>query len=187
MKVEQAERAAEMQRLEERLAALEASSAPATGAPATPPSPIVTAQSAEPPSQLKVTGDLRLRYEGNYGAATGDWDRGTLRARLGATYKATDAITVGARLVTGDSDNPRSSDVTFSNFADDFEVSLDQAYAALSFGDAKAWGGKFMLPFTGARISSGTATSIRKASAPRTNCPSAMRLCGFPVSISWST
>ena len=71
-----------------------------------------------------------------------------MRARLGATYAATDALTIGARLVTGDSDNPRSTDVTFSNFADDFEVSLDQAYAALSFGDAKAWGGKFMLPFT---------------------------------------
>ncbi len=149
MKAEQAERAAEMQRLEERLAALEASTAQAgrhAGEFAEPRSS--TARSAEPSSQLEVTGDLRLRYEGNYGATTGDWDRGTLRARLGATYAATDALTIGARLVTGDSDNPRSTDVTFSNFADDFEVSLDQAYAALSFGDAKAWGGKFMLPFT---------------------------------------
>ena len=148
MKAEQAARAAEMQKLEERLATLEAAAAPAGTPAASPPAVVATAGTAEPESRFKVSGDLRLRYEANFGAETGDWDRGTLRGRLGASYAATDAITIGARLATGDPDNPRSTDVTFSNFADDFDISLDMAYAAYSFGGAKAWGGKFALPFT---------------------------------------
>ena len=147
MKAEQAARAAEMQRLEERLAALEAAAAPAEAAPAPPPPAVASAQDSEP-SRFKVSGDFRLRYEYNAGAVTGDWDRGALRGRLGATYSATDAVTIGARLATGDPDDPNSSDVTFSNFADDFDVSLDLAYAAVTLGDAKLWGGKFLLPFT---------------------------------------
>jgi hypothetical protein len=148
MKAEQAARAAEMQKLEERLAALEAAAAPASTPAAGPPAVIAVAGPDEPKSRFDVSGDLRLRYEANYGAETGDWDRGTLRGRLGATYVVTDAITIGARLATGDPDNPRSTDVTFSSFADDFDISLDMAYAAYSFGDSKAWGGKFALPFT---------------------------------------
>jgi hypothetical protein len=148
MKVEQAERAAEMQKLEERLATLEAAAAPVGTPAASAPAVVAVAAPDEPKSRFEVSGDLRLRYEANYGAETGDWDRGTLRGRLGATYAATDAITIGARLATGDPDDPNSSDVTFSNFDDDFQVSLDMAYAAYSFGGAKAWGGKFALPFT---------------------------------------
>lgn len=152
MKSEQAARAAEMQRLEERLVALEAAAAPAAApagsATASSPAVMAAAAPAEPPSRFKVSGDFRLRYEGNYGAETGDWDRGALRARLGASYAATDTVTIGARLATGDPDDPNSSDVTFSNFADDFDVSLDMAYAQYSAGGAKAWGGKFALPFT---------------------------------------
>ena len=147
MKAEQAARAAEMQRLEERLAALEAAAAPAEAAPAPPPPAVASAQDSEP-SRFKVSGDFRLRYEYNAGAVTGDWDRGALRGRLGATYAATDAVAIGARIATGDPDDPNSSDVTFSNFADDFDVSLDLAYAAVTLGDAKLWGGKFLLPFT---------------------------------------
>jgi hypothetical protein len=89
-----------------------------------------------------------LRYEGNYGDDdTRDWERGVLRARLGATYLVNDWLTVGGRLATGDPDDPNSTDVTLSNFADDFDVSLDQAYAELKLDKAKIWGGKFALPF----------------------------------------
>jgi len=148
MKAEQAARAAEMQHLEERLGALEAAAAPVATSAATPPAVAAAATPAEPLSRFKVSGDFRLRYEGNYGIETGDWDRGALRARLAASYAATNALTIGARLATGDPDDPNSSDVTFSNFADDFDVSLDMAYAAYSVGGARAWGGKFALPFT---------------------------------------
>lgn len=149
MKAEQAARMVEMQRVEDRLAALEASAAQAAGASASPPPAVAATPAAAAPSRLAVTGDFRLRYEGNFGNdTTGSWDRGALRGRLGATYAATDALTIGARLATGDPDDPNSSDVTLSNFADDFDVSLDLAYAALDLGSAKLWGGKFLLPFT---------------------------------------
>lgn len=149
MKAEQAARMAEMQRIEDRLVALEAAAAQSAATSAGAPAPAVAGQAAEAPSRLDVSGDFRLRYEGNFGNdATGSWERGALRARLGATYAATEALTVGARLATGDPDDPNSSDVTLSNFADDFDVSLDLAYAALDLGSAKLWGGKFLLPFT---------------------------------------
>jgi hypothetical protein len=148
LKAEQAERAGEMQKLEERLTVLEASERLAS-APANPPAPAAVAQIAEPQSRLDVSGDFRLRYEGNYGDADArDWDRGVLRARLGANYIVNDWLTVGGRLATGDPDDPNSTDVTLSNFADDLDVSLDQAYAQFKFANAEIRSGKFPLPFT---------------------------------------
>jgi hypothetical protein len=149
LKSEQAARAVEMQKLEERLAALEASAGRADATPATPPAPTAAAKVAETPSRLAVSGDFRLRYESNTGDADArDWDRGVLRARLGATYVINDWLKVGGRLATGDPDDPNSSDITLSNFADDLNVSLDQAYAQFKFGNATVWGGKFATPFT---------------------------------------
>ena len=149
LKAVQAARAAEMQKLEERLAALEASAGRADATPASPPEPVAVAQYAEPLPRLDVSGDFRLRYEGNFGDADArDWDRGVLRARLGASYVVNDWLTVGGRLATGDPDDPNSTDVTLSNFADDLDISLDQAYAQFKFANAEIWGGKFPLPFT---------------------------------------
>lgn len=149
LKSEQAARATEMRALEERLAALEASASHAGSTPKNVPEPVAMAQSAEPQSRLHVTGDFRLRYEDNFGDADArDWERGVLRARLGATYVVSDWLTVGARLATGDPDDPNSSDVTLSNFADDLDVSLDQAYAQFKLANADIWGGKFLVPFT---------------------------------------
>jgi hypothetical protein len=133
LKAAQAEGAARIQKLEERLTALE---------------PVAVAQASEPPSRLEVSGDFRLRYEGNTGDTdASDWDRGVLRARLGASYVVNDWLTVAGRLATGDPDDPNSSDVTLSNFADDLDVSLDQAYAQFKLDDTEIWGGKFPLPF----------------------------------------
>jgi hypothetical protein len=151
MKAEQAAREAEMRKLEDRLTALEAAAGPAPAgapAPASPPAQPVVAKSAEPPSPLTVSGDLRLRYENNVGDEDArDWSRGTLRARLGARYVINDWVTIGGRFATGDPDDPNSVDVTLSNFADDLEFSLDQAYAELKLGGSMVWGGKFATPF----------------------------------------
>jgi hypothetical protein len=38
--------------------------------------------------------------------------------------------------------------VTLSNFADDLDVSLDQAYAQFKLANTDLWGGKFPVPFT---------------------------------------
>ena len=149
LKAAQAQGAAAIQKLEERLSALEAPASTQESSPKQPEVPPALALNAAPRSRLDISGDFRLRYEGNYGDDdVPDWQRGVLRARLGATYVVNERLTIGGRLATGDPDDPNSSDVTLSNFADDFDVSLDAAYAKLSFADATFWGGKFQLPFT---------------------------------------
>ena len=149
LKAAQAEGHAAIQKLEDRLAALEAPASPQESLPKEPEESAVLATGTASANRLEVTGDFRLRYEGNYGDDdAADWERGVLRARLGATYAVNERLTIGGRLATGDPDDPNSSDVTLSNFADDFDVSLDEAYAKLAFADATFWGGKFPLPFT---------------------------------------
>jgi hypothetical protein len=107
--------------------------------------------SAEPVGfreNLEVSGDFRLRYEYNSDFANvPSWDRGVLRGRLAARYSLTDNFRIGARMVTGDPDNPRTSDVTIGDFVSDFELSLDQAYASLNYGNTFLTGGKFAKPF----------------------------------------
>ena len=121
--------------------------APAS-APATP-APQSTAAVAEPAEpRLKINGDLRLRGQ----ADRSDNDRpdrnsAQVRLRLGATYEINDLVTVGARLDTGDSDDPNSVDAQLSNWNDDLDFSLDLAYARLDFGDTQVYGGKLPQPF----------------------------------------
>ncbi len=151
LRAQQAEIAALQRRTEERLQQLEAlltadtasvrdkvSSAPMT-------TPVVSAAEIKP--RLVVSGDLRLRTQGDYAEGARDRESGQLRARLGATFALNDTISLGTRLVTGDPDDPNSSDVQLSNFDDDLQVSLDLAYAQLHFGDLKLYGGKVPQPF----------------------------------------
>src|SRR3546814_9282102 len=68
-------------------------------------------------------------------------------ARLRATYKIDDHFAVGARIATGDPDDPNSTDVTLGNFVDDFQVSLDQAWIRYTNGGLTAHAGKFAQQF----------------------------------------
>lgn len=153
LKAEQATQQAETQRLEARLNALEMSlvAAGQAGAVATN-SQTAAVISAAPATQgdkrLQLSSDFRLRYEGNFGDADArDWDRGVLRARFRASYAVNDWLTVGGELATGDADDPNSTDVTLSNFDDDLDASLSQAYVKVDLGNLDLWGGKFPLPF----------------------------------------
>lgn len=119
-----------------KLAALEAR----TGASGTAPS--------SEPARLAVSGDVRLRSQGDYADGARDRESAQVRARLGATYKVNETVTVGARLVTGDPDDPNSSDVQLSNFDDDLQFALDLAYVQLDLGDLDLFGGKIPQPFT---------------------------------------
>ena len=102
---------------------------------------------ASAPSRLTINGDVRLRYEMNFGDRDArDRDRGVLRARLRAAYAVNKWLTVGGQLATGDADDPNSTDVTLSNFADDLNVSLDQAYMKFSLGRLTLHGGKIPQP-----------------------------------------
>lgn len=123
--------------------------APAPGGPggAGGAAPIVPSSQPEPP-RLRVSGDLRVRAQADY---TDDLADGRVtnqvRARLGATYQVTEQIGVGARLVTGDPDNPRGSDAQLSNWWDDFQVNLDLAYIQLGFEELRVQLGKIQQPF----------------------------------------
>jgi hypothetical protein len=169
LKAEQAERDRRIQRLEDAL--LQVSGASASGVAATAPSAASTAAtpaasravpapaSAATPlpstggggdlaSRLKVSGDLRLRGQGD-GSDDDGKNRGSmqLRGRLGATFAVNDRITIGARLATGDSDDPNSTDVQLSNWLDDLDVSLDMAYVQFNFDKLTLYGGKMPQPF----------------------------------------
>jgi hypothetical protein len=100
-------------------------------------------------TRLNVTGDVRLRSQGDFSDDDTRARRsGQVRGRIGATYSVNDRVTLGARLVTGDPDDPNSTDVQMSNWDDDFQVSLDLAYAQIDFGDLDIYGGKLPQPFT---------------------------------------
>lgn len=100
-------------------------------------------QAAEPLPHLTVSGDFRLRAQGDFSAAdTPDRGSGQVRARLAASYAVSPWIKVGARLATGDADDPNSTDVQLSNFDDKFDVNLDQAWVELDLGNLRVLGGK---------------------------------------------
>lgn len=154
LRSEQAERDRRIQRIEDalrRVAGESAATTPVVGAQSVSASPVsapTAPGSAAAASRLKVSGDLRLRGQADWSDDAGK-NRGSmqLRGRLGATFAANDRITIGARLATGDSDDPNSTDVQLSNWLDDLEVSLDMAYLQFNFDKLTLYGGKFANPF----------------------------------------
>lgn len=153
LRAEQA-RIAEMQRrTDEKIKVLEAGlgipSAAASARVASAPSPPATAPgaAADASSRLNFTGDLRLRSQGDFSDDARARRSGQVRGRVGATYSINDRVTLGARGVTGDPDDPNSTDVQMSNWDDDLQISLDLAYAQIHFGDLNIYGGKLPQPF----------------------------------------
>jgi len=125
---------------------------------ASPPPVQVASASAAPASsgalasawsdRLKVSGDVRVRMQGDYSDNDMPGRRtAQVRGRLGATFAVNDLVSVGARMVTGSSNDPNSTDVQLSNWDDDFEISLDLAYVKLDFGKLNIYGGKIPQPF----------------------------------------
>jgi len=148
LRAQQAQIARMQQQTETRIRALEARlgvAPPATPAPAAF-AVAASAKSQEP--RLKVGGDLRLRAQGDYSDSDGtNRTSSQLRARIGATYAFNDLVTIGGRMVTGDGDDPNSSDVQLSNWNDDLQTGLDLAYAQFNFDGFKVYGGKIPNPF----------------------------------------
>lgn len=147
LRAEQAERDRKIDALEAALQRVQAAPAPPSALAAAPAAPAPAAATIEP--RFKVSGDLRLRAQGDYSDSDAP-NRNSMqvRGRLGATYAVSDRITIGGRLATGDPDDPNSTDVQLSNFLDDLQVSLDMAYMQFNFGDLKLYGGKMPMPFT---------------------------------------
>jgi len=114
---------------------------PAGGsAPGVAPAPV--------PSRLALNGDVRVRYESNFGLDNvRDRDRLVLRARLRGTYAINKWLAIGGQIATGDNDDPNTTDITLANFDDDLTVALDQAYLRGMFGGLTVYGGKIPQPF----------------------------------------
>lgn len=139
------------------LRALESRLGVAATAPPPTPSALPASAAATPAaspladaaSRLKISGDLRVRSQFENSNSNGnDRSSGQVRGRLAAAFAVNEHVSIGARLVTGNSDDPRSTDVQLSNWDDDLEVSLDQAYLKLAFGKLDVHAGKIPQPFT---------------------------------------
>lgn len=97
--------------------------------------------------RLRIGGDFRLRYESTtaHGGAP-ELNRGVMRGRVGLQYSITDRLLLGTRLTTGNPDDPNSADISMGRFADDLEVSLDQAYVEYRSDRWLVTAGKFPNP-----------------------------------------
>jgi hypothetical protein len=106
-------------------------------------------------SKVALTGDVRYRYEAisddtanGSGVTTADRYRDRIRARIAATAKATDNITVGIGLTTTEAQDPRSGNQSLGGVFSKKPIELDLAYFDWKFA---TWGdligGKMKQPF----------------------------------------
>lgn len=107
-------------------------------------------------SAMKFSGDARLRYEHTANqqvldppppGAAASRDRGVFRFRAGVTMPINEMFSLGARMATGDPDDPNSTDVTLGSFVDDLQFTLDRAYLEFNYKGLMLTGGKFQNPF----------------------------------------
>ncbi len=79
--------------------------------------------------RLDFFADLRFRHESNFlQDDRKDRHRERVRGRFGLKYKPIDEIEVGARLITGNSDDPNSPHQDLGQVFNSFEISLDRFY-----------------------------------------------------------
>jgi hypothetical protein len=106
--------------------------------------------------KVALTGDIRYRYEAisdetlnSSGVQnTADRYRDRVRARLNATVKATDNITVGLGFATTEGGDPRSSNQSLTGVFSRKSLDLDTAYFDWKFASwANLIGGKMKQPF----------------------------------------
>jgi hypothetical protein len=100
--------------------------------------------------RFRYSGDFRLRYENTSRDVVSSSDirnREVFRIRAGTIVTINEFLTAGARLTTGSSDDPNSTDVTLGSFVNDLEVSLDRAYLQFGYRNLVLTGGKFPNPF----------------------------------------
>ncbi len=103
---------------------------------------------------VKISGDLRYRYEMIDEEGKNNRDRNRIRARLGITGKVTDAIEMGLRLATcepfsSDKGDPISTNQTLDDAFSKKSIWLDLAYFKWSPKDSglNIFGGKMENPF----------------------------------------
>lgn len=101
---------------------------PALGQELAPETEAVVVPEDEEP--LEVAADLRFRQEASLDVAgVPDRHRSRVRLRLSAAYALEEDLQVGARLTSGDPDDPRSPHVTLGDGLDAFDLNIDRAFA----------------------------------------------------------
>jgi hypothetical protein len=103
---------------------------------------------------MKISGDLRYRYEGIDSQSKNKWtdsiNRNRLRARIGLYDKINDDVDLGFRIATGSSSDPVSTNQTEQDAFSKKPIWLDLAYFDWHPGDIKGFdfiGGKMPRPF----------------------------------------
>ena len=105
-------------------------------------------------SRVAITGDMRYRYEmieddtSSGGQQTADRYRERIRARLVATARVADNLTVGIGMTTAENGDPRSGNQSLNNVFNKKPFDLDLAYFDWRFADwGNLIGGKMKQPF----------------------------------------
>ncbi|WP_116811315.1 putative porin [Steroidobacter cummioxidans] len=105
-------------------------------------------------SRVAITGDMRYRYEMitddtlSNGQKTADRYRDRIRARLVATARPTDTLTVGIGMTTAENGDPRSGNQSLTGVFTKKPFDLDLAYFDWRFADwGNLIGGKMKQPF----------------------------------------
>ncbi len=120
--------------------------------------------------RIRVGGDFRLRYEGNYfGSGNGifvkpdnttqmlnstvDREMLRIRARLAFTAKVNNEVEVGLGLATGSTTNPVSTNATLGDSFNKKNFLLDAAYIKWDpSASLTLWGGRFASPWFGSDL-----------------------------------
>lgn len=105
---------------------------------------------------VNLNGDLRFRTQPEWGKGIGPASqriRNRVRARIGVKAKINDYVSGGVRFASGNSNDPRSTNLTLEDTFEKNSVWFDQIYLMLespkyNFIDkGKLWLGKFDIPF----------------------------------------
>jgi len=97
---------------------------------------------------LKLSGDLRLRYEKDYDVTGKDnRDRARYRFRLNVVHRRGDHIQLGARFVSGDPNDQQSPHQTFGGDFSAKTINIDKVYLRYNFDRGWVWAGKNSFPF----------------------------------------
>jgi Putative porin len=86
-------------------------------------------------NRFSFSGDMRARYEGFYqehGPNANERNRARFRLRFAVGVKVSDEVSGGLRLVSGDPNDPISSNETLTNLFTKKPISLDQAFITLT-------------------------------------------------------
>ncbi len=96
---------------------------------------------------MKLKGDLRVRYQNERRDSSNSRNRGRVRMRLGLETNVNDKVSTGIGIATGSGD-PRSTNETMENSFEKMDLRLDYAYAKYSPTSwASLTAGKMLTPF----------------------------------------